>query len=429
MKTFNFDLYPRVYKADERATVSLDIGDMKIRSTPEIRISGMEIYTLPHTRKHRIDEEERNPYYPMKQASSGVYTFDFDFVGEQKYSVTVRIGDEEYGRAYVYSLGADLYGLMPLKGDTHLHTSRSDGEGTPTQVSLGYRASGFDFIAITDHHKFAPSKEAREVFLPLTDEFRVYLGEEVHNHDMGYFHIINFGGSYSVNDIIEAENSVADAEVAEILATRSFDGCADPYECAYRIFVSENIRRSGGVSILAHPFWESYGEYNMQTRDLVYLLKNNCFDAFEVIAGCDADGNGNNLQMALLNDLRAEGVRTPIVGSSDAHATRLRYDWDKFNLQFTIVFAKNIDEVKEAILDQRSVAVRRDSDVDFFVYGSFRLSKYARFLMNEYFPRYTRLCKEHSELLALVIEDEGMFNALRSFEKKLADFKHTFFGF
>ncbi|MGN1320940.1 MAG: hypothetical protein ACI4U6_07470 [Acutalibacteraceae bacterium] len=31
------------------------------------------------------------------------------------------------------------------------------GVGTPFEVACAYREAGYDFIAITDHHKFTPS--------------------------------------------------------------------------------------------------------------------------------------------------------------------------------------------------------------------------------------------------------------------------------
>ena len=40
-----------------------------------------------------------------------------------------------------------------LKGQLHLHTTRSDGRMTPEQALAAYAAAGFDFVCITDHDR------------------------------------------------------------------------------------------------------------------------------------------------------------------------------------------------------------------------------------------------------------------------------------
>jgi hypothetical protein len=46
-----------------------------------------------------------------------------------------------------YSGGGTWY-----KGETHAHSTRSDGELSPTGLAARYDGLGFDFVAITDHH-------------------------------------------------------------------------------------------------------------------------------------------------------------------------------------------------------------------------------------------------------------------------------------
>ena len=116
------------------------------------------------------------------------------------------------------------------------------------------------------------------------------------------------------------------------------------------------------------------------------------------MAGCDRTGNGNNIQVALWADLRADGVRIPIVGASDSHSTTKSNSL--FNKQFSIVFARSAEEIPDAIKAERSVAVLRRSDSDFEVFGSFRLVKYARFLLDEYLPLRLPLAVRHAEALA-----------------------------
>ena len=141
----------------------------------------------------------------------------YAFFDEQKYDVKVKCGEEVILNTRVYSIFEDLVGLIAYKGDTHLHSNRSDGEGTPFEVGCAYRAAGYDFIAITDHHRYFPSLEGKAAFDELTNEFTVFKGEEIHNRDMGYTHIINFDGNFSVNDIVEKQWDFVENEVEKIL--------------------------------------------------------------------------------------------------------------------------------------------------------------------------------------------------------------------
>ncbi|MFP2961313.1 PHP domain-containing protein [Myxococcus sp. 1LA] len=43
-----------------------------------------------------------------------------------------------------------------VRGSFHVHTTRSDGRGTPEAVAAAARAAGLDFVVLTDHNDFAP---------------------------------------------------------------------------------------------------------------------------------------------------------------------------------------------------------------------------------------------------------------------------------
>ena len=419
------DIFPKVFKSNSKERVYVSFSEsVKKSGTPEIKIQPMEAYSIPHTSRYRIDEEDRYPFFPLECSESGVYFFDFDFTSEQKYSVKIKLNEEVIFSSFLYAVDNDLAELKPYKGDTHLHSCRSDGEGTPFEVACAYRNAGFDFIALTDHHIMEPSIEAKRAVEALTDKFYVFRGEEVHNKGMGYFHIVNFNGESSVNKVIETDDAYVESEIQKILNTRNFDGLFDPRCVAYRIFIANEIRRRGGIAIMAHPYWDAYGEYHMQTEEFVYHWKMGDFDALEVIASCDGNGNGNNLQEMLRNELVREGYKIPIVGSSDAHTENPKYDYDLFNLQFTVAFAKSFEDIPNAILEERVVAVDRKDDVYFRAVGKFRYVKYARFLMDEYFPKYSKLTAEHA--LALATNDK---KEIAESEKKIENYKSKFFAF
>ena len=174
---------------------------------------------------------------------------------------------------------------------------------------------------------------------------------------------------------------------------------------------------------MAHPFWACYGEYNMPAADVRYLLKSGCYDALELFAGCDMNGNGNNLQLALWQELLYDGIKIPVLGASDAHSTRPDDRESLFNLQFSLIFAKDKDDVLDAIKEGRCVAVSRRSDEDFLVIGSYRLVNYARFMLDEYFPKYTTLCREHATAL-----ESANAESIAEAEQAIAKYRNSFYS-
>ena len=425
MSVYVKEIYPRVFKSNCKQTLFVKIGhdDMIDASLIRVKIQPMEQYSVLHTQKYRIDEENRYEYVTLNDCGNDVYSVEYQFTSEQQYNVKIRYNDEHLRSTYIYSLDNDLASLKPFKGDTHLHSCRSDGEGTPFEVACNYRAAGYDFISVTDHHRFAPSLEAQNAVKELTDEFFVFRGEEVHNKDMGYFHIINFNGESSINDIIETDDAYVEKELERILSTYDLSGLSDLKCVAYRIFVAEHIRKVNGVAIMAHPFWETFGEYHMQTEEFIHHWKNGHFDALEVIAGCDGTGHGNNLQEMLRMDMISEGYRIPIVGSSDAHTTVNKVATDKFNNQFTLVFAKDFEDIPNAIKNECGVAIDRQDDEHYRAIGKFRYSKYARFLMNQFYPTYANLCEQHASALKNKSKVQ-----IKEIENEINNFKEKFFN-
>lgn len=419
------NVFPKVFLSNKanKVYITLESGDINTELLG-VKIQPMEKYGILHSELYRIDEEERYPYSSLQHLKDNTYFMEYDFASEQRYTLKVKYDEEIIHKTHVYAVDEDLSGLKPLKGDLHVHTCRSDGEGTPFEVAVNYRAAGYDFLAVTDHHKFEPSLEAREQISALTDELYVFRGEEVHNREMGYFHIINFDGNSSVNDIIENDPEYVETEVEKILSSRDFEGVNDKKSAAFRIFVANEIKKAGGVAIMAHPFWEAYGEYNMESDEFVYHWKNNHFDAVEIIAGCDNYGNGNNLQEMLRADMLEQGYKIPVVGSSDSHTTT-KTGWCRFfNIQFTIAFAKDFDDIPNAVKQERCVAVERKDDRFYRAIGKYRYAKYARFLMEEYFTEYQKHTAAHSE--ALFAKDK---QAIAESEKRIKDFKKQFFAF
>ena len=103
-----------------------------------------------------------------------------------------------------YALKDDLFVLNPYKGDFHMHSSCSDGRQPPAYVAATCRRNGFDFMALTDHFQYAPSLTAQKAMADFGCTMLVFPGEEVHAPD-NPVHIVNFGGSASVNELIKKD--------------------------------------------------------------------------------------------------------------------------------------------------------------------------------------------------------------------------------
>ncbi len=415
------ELYPRVFIENKIQTVYIQLH---VDANVEIKIQPMEIYRIPHENPPSLDEESRYPYLSTKRVGQGLYSAEYDFPVGGRYTVRVRNGESIIFKGYIYVVSEELAALRPFKGETHCHTNRSDGAMEPQELMLRYFAAGFDFAAVTDHHKYSPSIEAREAISPLTDLFTVFHGEEVHNKSMGYFHVVNFGGRHSVNEIIQTDDEFVESEISRIRSERKFPVGVNPDLAAYRIFISEQIRRAGGVSILAHPFWDAYGEYNMERWELEYHLTEGVFDALELFAGNDNDGNGDNLEIALWGDLRAAGVKMPVLGASDNHNPDS--EQTRFNHNFSLVFASDVNDVQNAIRNGMTVAVKRRTDTEFLVIGEYKLVAYARFLLREMYPTYSEL----TTLITEQIRRDGITRteAVAALETEAKAFRRRFFA-
>ena len=109
-----------------------------------------------------------------------------------------------------------------------------------------------------------------------------------------------------------------------------------------------------------------------------------------------------------------KGRHIPVVGSSDSHGTDpARY----FGQSKTVVFAKALDStsVCSAVRESYSVAIDSMPKESVRVYGQFRLVKYVRFLLENYFPGHDSLCFEEGRLMRdYVCGEESAAQALES---------------
>ncbi|MBE6555617.1 MAG: hypothetical protein E7663_05240 [Ruminococcaceae bacterium] len=355
------------------------------------------------------------PITPLAAPQHG-FTFTVTLPREEEYQIYIDYDGKKRPRAVlsVYALEEDLLCRKPLIGDFHGHTYYSDGKEGPAFVAAEYRKNGFDFVTVTDHRRRQPSLLAVEAFKDLDLPFKIYPGEEVHPHGI-HMHVVNFASDRSANLFALRESTLEtwvdtsptpewDTEIEAIKATLTdLPEGVDPNEVASAMIVSRIIREGGGLSILAHPhwYWQAHNVPDVTTR---YLFEKGVFDALELIGGLH--WYENDSQIAYYEKLTAEGVKIPVVGSSDQHsvlpypypAERLSY----FTEESTLVFAKDNtrDAITDAVKELYSTAVLKYAgQFPRICGGSYRIKCYTNFLLREYFPLREELYATEGRLM------------------------------
>ena len=302
-----------------------------------------------------------------------------------------------------------------------MHSHMSDGRESPGYVTGCCRRIGLDFMALTDHRQYAPSLEAQQAYAGIPIDLRIYPGEEVHPPD-NPVHIINFGGSFSVNDLFE-DRGRYQAEVDQIdQQLGTLPAGVNRYQYASCCWAFEKIRQGGGLGIFCHPYWFTGHRYSPAGALTSHLLETRPFDAYELLGGYDRqEVDSNTLQVARYYEERAKGNEIPIVGVSDAHGCETG---SLFGWYYTIVFSATLEhsDLVTSIKDLFSVAVEAIPGESVRAYGPFRLVKYALFLLREILPQQDTLCLEEGRLmLAHLAGDPSAAQMLESLSGRTAE--------
>ncbi|MDD4774801.1 MAG: hypothetical protein PHZ09_14565, partial [Eubacteriales bacterium] len=372
---------------------------------------------------HRDNKTE----YIIRPCDDGCLRFSHIFHGEQEQYIRIFREGKRLVQLSVFSLHEDLAGRYPFLGDLHVHSARSDGKEAPAVVAANLRRCGYDFTVISDHHRYYPSLEAIEAYKNVSIDMNIVPGEEVHMPNNNV-HIVNFGGAYSVNGLIESSPQITErgksekyrclstdcppvisqdayiAEVEAIAAELELPETIERFAYASCIWAFNHIKKSGGLGIFCHPYWIS-DVYQIPEEFTDYLTEKAPFDAFEVLGG-ESYFEQNGMQTAKYYDDKEKGRRYPVVGSSDSHGT---VNNPNAHVASTIIFAP--ENTREALIDsvKRHYSVAVDDLVkDIGLVGDFRFVRYGAFLLRNYFPLLAELCYEEGRLMkAYVCGDEA----------------------
>ena len=355
---------------------------------------------------------------------NGGFEFDIAFDSEQEYFLRFLDDDNKRLEQFpVFAVDADLAGRYPFMGDLHMHTCMSDGRQLPEVVAANYRSYGYDFTVISDHRRYYPSLRAINCYKEVPTEMNIVCGEEVHLPEVdgmkADMHIVNFGGSYSVNALTEGEHI---NEVGTDAAARSLDGDCPPvmskaeFDEKMRRLASEldapeyidklpyaiakwafgEIRKGGGLAIFPHPNWRNNVNH-VPEKFTDFLFEQHDFDAFEVLGG-ERDFNHNGFQTSRYYMEWAKGNRYPVVGSTDSHSSLPSND-GAFICE-TIVFSPENERTAliKSIKNFYSVAVDTISK-EYRLVGEPRFVRYGCFLLDNFFPRHDELSYEEGRLM------------------------------
>ena len=446
-----YHITPRVVKADCMQTVTVTGLDGSSRFYDDCeyfaRVYPLDAYNFV---KDRAFPAGNDIPEICCTCENGVVSFPYFFTGEQEWSVQVYRKETEKHRNpmynhhekewkhlidrpltgvrfALYSLREDLYERKPLKGDLHIHSDYTDGDETPEMTAALYREAGYDFIGITDHHSIVPSLTAIKCFRDIPTSFKIYPGEEVHNGYKGYFHTVNFNCRESVCEKILNQREQVEREIDVLEAELEIPEGLDRREMAWRKWIHEEIHKTGGISILPHPYVVIGGVYNIQTKVCRAVFEQGLCDVFEVLGGGKSDRNRR--QAALYMETLANGIDLPVVGSNDTHHPMLGHSYNSFDHAFTIAFAHGADAVTEAVLNRYSVAVDNTVISEKTVYGRQRLVNYAYFLIENYYDTHDKLCSDiGSAILRFVFGDRSQTELIRLLEAELDKYNRSFFG-
>jgi PHP domain len=389
-----YEVFPRVLLAHQHSVVTIRprFDHCRFQNDKVYRVTLIPSEGLP--REMQWPEDQSLSIAPK----DGSLQVPCQFAGEQEYLLVVRTDqDEPVAEFRLYALEEDLFTRRPYKGDTHMHTYYSDGKESPAYLAAACRKIGMDFIAITDHHRYAPSLEAIQAFKDTPVDLRIFPGEEVHPPD-NRVHIVNFGGNTSVNKLFK--QAAYHTEVENIIKQLTYlpEG-VDRYPYASCLWTFDKIRQAGGLGIFCHPYWYSRQRFDVPVDLTDLLFEYQPYDALEVLGGFHLyESESNVIQLARYHELRASGKCIPIVGASDSHGCE---NGQLFGWYYTIVFSLTPDlpELIASVKDCYSVAVEALPHEMVRAFGPFRLVCFAQFLLREILPEHDELCLEEGRLM------------------------------
>ena len=228
------------------------------------------------------------------------------------------------------------------KGNTHLHTTNSDGTQTPEEAVAAYRSAGYDFLVITDHWHYSNDPKLQ------SENFLLFAGIEIDD----IFPLSN--GKRSTKGICHHVTAMADPACTPYATGDTLSDLRAMQDMAKMVDV---LNQSHHLCIYAHPTWSHVhmSEYQrIQGCIGVEVFNNVCDLEF-------GSGYSQNYFDAKL------WQRQPCLcfASDDAHSAQHNFGG------FIVVKAKNFThaEILQSIRQGSFYASNGPTILDFFVEG------------------------------------------------------------
>ncbi len=167
-----------------------------------------------------------------------------------------------------------------FKGSLHIHSTKSDGDRTPDEVTAWYQSRGFHFIALTDHGVLSQSQEPADGLLVLN-------GMEIEGVDpqAGLFHLVGLG--LRENPVLDQMSRTSMREA------------------------QNRLLAAGGLVIIAHPYWSG-----QLSKDLLNL--DGCIGLEIYNGSCEVE-DAKGYSLVHWDDLLAAGRRLWGLAVDDSH--------------------------------------------------------------------------------------------------------------
>ena len=166
------------------------------------------------------------------------------------------------------------------KGNTHAHTTRSDGTQSPESVMRMFRDSNYDFLVLSDHWTPGPTREFEGMLVLTGAEYDFNFPEQV-LHIVGVF-----------PDEAAAQGFRHDMDHPEVIG---------------------RINAQGGAAILCHPAW------SLNTPEMIKSVQGVCAaEVYNSFSGRPWNAARADSSL-LLDEVATAGRCIPQVAADDCH--------------------------------------------------------------------------------------------------------------
>jgi len=178
------------------------------------------------------------------------------------------------------------------RGNTHAHTSDSDGDSSPEAVAERYRSLGYNFVVITDHNKLTEVDTLNQQ-LGIPGTFLVMKGEEVTD---------SYSGKQVHLNALNNSSVVAPQHGNSVLNTIENNLTA--------------IRQAGGLAYIAHP---NYG-FAITANDLINASEALLFEVYNAHPVVNNNGDATHPSVeANWDTALSQGKLLYGIGADDEH--------------------------------------------------------------------------------------------------------------